>query len=134
MVLAFVPLFADPQGVAQSPLQSTNALSVYLLVCHLMIKRSFSDNVYSEKINSSLLVRIIYRQTKRYPISDTFYTYLPSCHIFTFSKNIARAGLFCMFGTFANSTSFGALNSLPCFCKMTMLFSSALLANIVSGN
>ncbi|MFJ5566571.1 hypothetical protein [Lysinibacillus xylanilyticus] len=25
MVLAFVPLFADPQGVAQSPLQSTNA-------------------------------------------------------------------------------------------------------------
>jgi len=39
---------ANPRGVAQSPLQSTNALSMYLLVCHLMIKRSFSDNVYMQ--------------------------------------------------------------------------------------
>jgi len=29
MVLAFVPLFADPQGVAQSPLQSTNTWCMF---------------------------------------------------------------------------------------------------------
>ncbi|MFJ6266125.1 hypothetical protein [Lysinibacillus xylanilyticus] len=34
MVLAFVPLFADPQGVAQPPLQSTNIHDICFYKCH----------------------------------------------------------------------------------------------------
>ncbi|PJO40925.1 hypothetical protein CWD94_25620 [Lysinibacillus xylanilyticus] len=49
MVLAFVPLFANPRGVAQSPLQSTNLHSMYSLTCrfNLSDKTQFSKRVLS---------------------------------------------------------------------------------------
>ncbi|PJO41056.1 hypothetical protein CWD94_24985 [Lysinibacillus xylanilyticus] len=37
MVLAFVPLFADPQGVAQSPLQSTYSHGIHFKITSQLV-------------------------------------------------------------------------------------------------